>query len=183
MKATLYLWMMVCGAWACAAHGEVLVGDELIQPGVAFKVRVTNTLEMTPDKQQLTPENADFALVAEANWSRDINKTVPGSSPRGGFVPFLKIKVEVKNKITGKMTFVDLLPHLSMTRSMHYARNFNLPEGTGDKYEVSVSVSPPDVSELSLGSGWRGAHGSRLFGAKEFKYGEVDLSSLRNQSD
>ena len=182
MKAKFLLWV-VCSVWTLTAHADVLVGDEFIQPGVAFKVRVTSAIEMTPDKQQLASKKADLAVIAEAYWTRDINKTVPGNSPRGGFVPFLKIKVEIKNKITGKITFIDLQPHLSMTQSMHYARNFMLPEGTGDKYEVSVSVSPPDVSELSLGADWRGAHGSRLFGVKEFKYGEVDLSSLRQLPD
>ncbi|MEM7283010.1 MAG: iron transporter [Pseudomonadota bacterium] len=182
MKTRVLSTLLACLSIS-VAHSDVLVGEELIQPGISFKLRVTDRMEMTPDEHQLAVEKADFALVAEANWSQDHEQSVPGNSPRGGFVPFLRIKVEIKNKTSGKISFVDLLPHLSMSRSMHYARNIILPDGVGDKYEVAVSVSPPDQSDLSMGEGWRGAHGARLFGVKQFKYGEVDLSRLRSESD
>ena len=91
-------------------------------------------------------------IEARVNWSAE--GEAPEGTPRGGFVPYLKINAEVVNERTKEITFVTLTPHINLIDNLHYARNMGLPSEKTDKYTVTFFILPSEVTELLLHKDW-----------------------------
>lgn len=157
---------------------DLTIGTELIQPGIQAVFLAKQSVPMSPDKHHLGVDHSDLSVVVRLNWSKNLEVSVPGDAPRGGFVPYAKVRVQITNVNSGKAVFAVLVPHVDMPNSFHYAINLGVPGGMNEKYDVSFFVDPPDKHEVSYHKDWRNARGDRLFGSQEYKYGNVSFANV-----
>ena len=154
---------------------ELVIGEELIEPGiqVIFEGAVKDTI--VPADYHLAENKTHVHIEARVNWAED---SIPEGTPLGGFVGYLIITAQVINPKTGAIATVDLLPHINLIDSLHYARNMALPGEITDKYDVIFNVMPPATYTLSYHKDWVEQYGNKLFEKKSFMYKGVDFETI-----
>ena len=173
-------WAVLCILTIFAAQSnateELVIGEELIEPGIQiiFEGAVKDTI--TPADYHLEESKTHVHIEARVNWAD--NDAIPAGTPAGGFVAYLIIVAQVVNAKTGAIATVDLLPHINLVDNLHYARNMTLPGAITDKYDVIFNVMPPAEYTLSYHKDWTSEYGNKLFEKKSFMYKGVDFEAI-----
>jgi hypothetical protein len=157
---------------------EMVIGEEVVGPGIAITFEGAIKDDVTPREQNLPEADTDVHLEALVHWAEDERVAVPEGATRGGFVGYLHLYAEVTNERTGEMTSVSFTPHITLGDNMHYARNMALPGERTDPYTVTFFVEPPQDLELSFHKSWRDAYGNQLFEATSFTYAGLDFEEV-----
>jgi len=157
---------------------ELIIGEELIEPGIRVIFEGAVKDDVTPRPQNLEESKTDVHIEARVNWASDPSINVPESTPRGGFVAYMNLSADVTNERTGETLQADLIPHINLVDNLHYARNIPLPGEIDDSFTVVFHVLPPEPLDLALHKDWRDNHGSRLFNEQSFRYTNVDFEEI-----
>jgi len=157
---------------------ELIIGEELIEPGIRVIFEGAVKDDVTPRPQNLEESKTDVHIETRVNWASDPSTNVPEGTPRGGFVGYMNLSAEVTNERTGETLQTDLIPHINLVDNLHYARNIPLPGEIDDPFTVVFHVLPPEPLDLALHKDWRDSHGSRLFNEKSFRYTGVDFEDI-----
>ncbi|NBB73446.1 MAG: hypothetical protein GVY35_07180 [Bacteroidetes bacterium] len=157
---------------------EMVLGEEVVGPGIAITFEGAIKDDVTPREQNLPEADTDVHLEALVHWAEDESIAVPEGATRGGFVGYLHLYAEVTNERTGEMTSVSFTPHITLGDNMHYARNMALPGARTDPYTVTFFVEPPQNLELSFHKSWRDQYGDQLFEAASFTYEGLDFEAI-----
>lgn len=158
---------------------ELGIGVEDIEPGIVVVFEGAVKDEIKPGHLHLEEADTDVHLEARVNWG---DKGVPKGAPAGGFVPYLKVTAKVVNEKTGKVAYVDLLPHVNLSDNLHYARNMALPGDKGDLYDVTFTILPPSQNDVSLHHDWVHTYGDVLFKEQSFSYKGIDFGKIVDAS-
>jgi uncharacterized protein involved in high-affinity Fe2+ transport len=158
---------------------ELVIGEERVEPGVVFVFEGAIKDKIMPMSMHLNENQTNVHIEARVNW--DIND-IPSGSPKGGFVPYLRITAKVTNEKSGLSTFIDLLPHINLIDNFHYARNISLPGAINDLYSVDFNITPPTQIDLALHNDWVKTYGEELFSNKTFKYTNVNFEEIAKSS-
>ena len=148
------LMMLVAGP---AQAQEMIIGEEVIEPGIQLVFEGAPKDDVTPHDQNLAEDKTDVHLEVLTTWATDESVEIPEGATRGGFVGYL---------------------HFFATIAMHYARNVSLPGASTDPYTVTFDVRPPEETELAFHKSWRDAHGTPLFEAQSFTYETLDFEEI-----
>ncbi|WP_051141463.1 iron transporter [Salisaeta longa] len=156
-----------------SAHAQELVlGEEVIDPGIRFTFIGAPEGDVTPKSQNLAAIASDLHLEVLATWTEE----AAVKSPAGGFIPYVRMYAQVTNERTDQTNFVTLIPHLNLSDGFHYARNIALPGRADDAYTVTFSLEPPEPSEVAYHADWREQFGSDgVFAPQTFTYENVNL--------
>ena len=154
---------------------ELVLGKERIEPGIIFIFEGAIKDVVYPESINLSESLTNVHIEARVNWDFD---NVPNGTPKGGFVPYLRINAIVKNRRTGVKTFIDLIPHINMVDNFHYARNLSLPGDIQDIYDVEFRINPPGEYELSFHKDWVDDFSKTLFNKKSFTYKKVSFFEI-----
>jgi hypothetical protein len=158
---------------------ELVIGEERVEPGVVFVFEGAIKDKIMPMSMHLNENQTNVHIEARVNW--DIND-IPSGTPKGGFVPYLRITAKVTNEKSGLSTFIDLLPHINLIDNFHYARNISLPGAVNDLYSVDFNITPPTQIDLALHNDWVETFGKELFKETRFKYSGVDFEEIANST-
>ena len=169
---------LAAGAAGGEAPEEMVIGEEVLPPGIKFVFEGAVKDDVHPPNLHLPEGATDVHIEARVFWDTDADAKLPAGAIPGGFVPYLTITATVTNESTGISTFVDLLPHINLVDNFHYARNIRLPGKRQELYTVVFEVSGPYANELALHRDWRDAYGERLTGAESFAYRGQDFSAI-----
>lgn len=172
LTAAAVMWLAAAPAQAL----ELVIGEETVKPGIVFIFEGAIKDTISPAEQHLDAAQTDVHIEARVNW--DEEGKVPEGTPRGGFVPYLRINAVVTSQTTGESVHATLLPHANLIDNFHYARNIALPSKINDKYEVVFHVHPPGEFDLAFHKDWVEAHGAPLFKPKTFRYRDVDFEEI-----
>ena len=153
---------------------ELIIGEERIAPGIVIIFEGAVKDKVTPGTLHLPEKQTDVHIEARVNWD---TRNIPEGTPPGGFVPYLDITAQVENEKTGAVVFVDLLPHINLIDSFHYARNMALPGKITDPYKVSFTVLPPAGRTLALHRDWSAKYGA-FASEHRFTYEKVDFEEI-----
>jgi hypothetical protein len=178
LSVTAALFLFAALAAPTASAQEVVLGEEVVGPGIALTFEAAPKDDVTPYDQNLAEEKTDVHLEVLTRWSEDPSVEVPEGAQRGGFVGYLRFFATITNEETGKATTVSFVPHVTLGDAMHYARNVSLPGDPSAPYTVTVDVRPPAETDLAFHESWREAHGSPLFEAQSFTYEGLDLEAV-----
>jgi len=178
--AVLFVFLLFAGlpAPSTAQAPEMVIGEEVVGPGIALTFEGAIKDDVTPREQNLPEADTDVHLEALVHWAEDESVAVPEGATRGGFVGYLHLYAEVTNERTGEMTSVSFTPHITLGDNMHYARNMALPGEHTDSYTVTFFVEPPQELELSFHKSWRDAYGNQLFEPASFTYEGLDFEEV-----
>lgn len=157
---------------------EMVIGEEVVGPGIAITFEGAIKDDVTPREKNLPESETDVHIEALVNWTEDESVPVPEGATRGGFVGYLHLYAEVTNERTGQVNSVSLVPHITMGDNMHYARNMALPGARTDSYMVTFFVEPPQELELSFHKSWRDEYGNQLFEPVSFTYEGLDFEEI-----
>ena len=161
------------------AHAqEMIIGEEMIGPGISLTFEAAPKDDVTPYDQNLAEDKTDIHLEVLTTWATDESVEVPEGVTRGGFVAYLHFFATITNESTGATETVTLIPHVTLGDAMHYARNVSLPGATTDAYTVTFDVRPPEATELAFHKSWRDAHGTPLFEAQSFTFESLDFETM-----
>ena len=119
---------------------ELIIGEERIAPGIVFVFEGAVKDIVFPESNNLNESQTNIHIEARVNWDL---KDIPPGTPKGGFIPYLRINAIVTNQKTGLKTFIDLLPHINLIDNFHYARNIALPGSIKDNYNVQFNILSP----------------------------------------
>lgn len=155
---------------------ELVLGSEVIEPGINMTFIAATSGSITPAAQFLSQEAADLHLEVLAGWTEEITSIM--GVPAGGFVGYINLFALVTNDRTGDADKVILLPHINLSDGMHYAWNTALPGPANDTYTVQFGVYPPGEFTLALHEDYRNEFGSQLFEARNVTFESVDLSEI-----
>tara|TARA_R110002126_G_scaffold120282_2_gene261462 strand:+ start:1951 stop:2529 length:579 start_codon:yes stop_codon:yes gene_type:complete len=179
----LFLFLLFLSISTTASAQELIIGSELVKPGIRVIFEGAIKDDVTPKNLHLAESKTDVHLEARVNWASDESIAVPKGTPRGGFVAYLKITAEVINERTGEtLKNIQIVPHINLIDNFHYARNIKLPGKRDDLYTVKFFVNPPPGSDLALHKDWRDKHSNQLFGKTVFEYKNVDFEEIANAS-
>ena len=156
---------------------ELVIGEELIAPGIIFIFEGAIKDHIMPKTMHLPENETNVHIEARVNWN---NKNVPKGTPMGGFVPYLHISAKVINQTTGISTFIDLVPHINLVDNFHYARNISLPGNVADLYTVKFNITGPSPTELAMHKDWLDEYGEKFFKSHSFEYIDVDFKDVAN---
>ena len=165
---TLFLFMYTLSSFS----QELIIGEERIEPGIIIIFEGAIKDEVFPKSNNIEQNNTDIHIEARVNWDKT---NVPKGTPRGGFIPYLKVNAKIINTNTGLSTFIDLLPHINLIDNFHYARNISLPGKVSEKYDVIFNVIPPSEYDLNLHKDWEENYGYTFFEKVKYKYFEIDF--------
>ena len=154
---------------------ELVIGEELVEPGIQIIFEGAVKDAITPPDYHLEESKTHVHIEARVNWAED---DIPEGTPPGGFVGYLIITAQVINPKTGAIANVDLLPHINLVDNLHYARNMALPGEITDKYDVVFNVMPPAEYTLSYHRDWVDGYGDKLFEKRSFMYKGVDFEAI-----
>lgn len=157
---------------------EMIIGEEVIEPGIQFVFEGAPKDDVTPHDQNLAEDKTDVHLEVLTTWATDESIDIPEGTTRGGFVAYLHFFATITNEATGATETVTLIPHVTLGDAMHYARNVSLPGEPTDSYTVTFDVRPPEETELAFHKSWRDAHGTPLFEAQSFTYETLDFEEI-----
>ncbi len=166
------LWL----ATASAQSLELVIGEEVVVPGIVFIFEGAIKDTVSPAAHHLDVAQTDVHIEARVNW--DETGKVPEGTPAGGFVPYLKVNAVVTSQATGESVHATLLPHVNLIDNFHYARNIALPSAISDKYEVVFHVHPPGEFDLAFHKDWVSAYGMPLMKPATFRYRNVDFEAI-----
>ena len=76
---------------------ELVIGEERVEPGVVFVFEGAIKDKIMPMSMHLNENQTNVHIEARVNW--DIND-IPSGTPKGGFVPYLRITAKVTNEKT-----------------------------------------------------------------------------------
>ena len=158
---------------------ELIIGEVRLDPGIKFIFEGAIKDKVFPLSRNLSESETNVHIEARVNW--DIIN-VPKGTPKGGFIPYLKIISIIKNQSSGIKTFIDLFPHINLIDNFHYARNISLPGSVEDKYSVKFNVTKPSGTDLALHMDWMKSYGKQLLENKTFSYDNVDFSAVAKAS-
>ena len=150
---------------------EMIIGKEKIMPGIILIFEAAPKDIILPEGSYLSEKETNIHIEMLANWSSD----APKGSPEGGFVPYLKTSVTIKNS-SGIKLKVDLTPHLNLTDNLHYAQNIKLPGSINDTYEVIFEISPPE-NNLGIHFDWNQAIG-KYTNTNKFVYRDLNFKNI-----
>tara|TARA_A100001011_G_scaffold122101_1_gene128848 strand:+ start:247 stop:795 length:549 start_codon:yes stop_codon:yes gene_type:complete len=154
---------------------ELVIGDERVEPGIKIIFEGAIKDIVYPKSINLNEGLTNVHIEARVNWDFI---DVPEGTPKGGFVPYMKITATVTNRKTGLKTFIDLIPHINLVDNFHYARNIALPGKIDDFYDVEFNVNPPGQYELSLHKDWVDTFSKVLFDKKNFSYEKISFFEI-----
>ena len=157
----------------------LIIGYEILEPGINFIFEGAIKDKVFPLSRNLSEGETNVHIEARVNW--DIIN-VPKGTPKGGFVPYLKIVSIIKNQSSGIKTFIDLFPHINLIDNFHYARNISLPGSINDLYTVQFLVNPPSESEFFFHNDWIENYGENIFNKVNYIYTDVDFEEIANSS-
>tara|TARA_B100001123_G_C15254249_1_gene1004022 strand:+ start:751 stop:1293 length:543 start_codon:yes stop_codon:yes gene_type:complete len=157
------------------AAPELEIAHEQIEPGIAVVFEGAIKDDVAPHALHLKESDTDVHIEARVNWA-DTN--APKGAPAGGFVPYLHITAKVVNEKTGKLAYVDLLPHVNLVDNFHYARNMALPGARDEKYTITFNIEPPREGELSYHHDWQHQQKTPLFEPVSYTYKHVDFQEI-----
>jgi len=157
---------------------ELIIGEELIEPGIRVIFEGAVKDDVTPRPQNLEESRTDVHIEARVNWASNTSIEAPEGTPRGGFVAYMNLSAEVINERTGESLQVDLIPHINLVDNLHYARNIPLPGEIDDPFTVVFHVLPPEPLDLALHKDWRDTYGNQLFEKQTFRYTGVDFEEI-----
>ena len=157
---------------------EMIIGEEKIDPGIKLIFEGAIKDNIYPEEFYLSEQNSDIHIEALATWTND----GPVGSVKGGFVPYLEIKVKIINQKTRKSVLYDLVPHINLTDNFHYANNIKLPGKKDDFYEVIFSLKPPSIGSLGYHYDWRENVNNSLISKKKFVYKDQNFSKWASLS-
>ena len=158
---------------------ELIIGEERLDPGIKFIFEGAIKDKVFPLSRNLIESETNVHIEARVNW--DISN-VPKGTPKGGFIPYLKIISIIKNQSSGIKTFIDLFPHINLIDNFHYARNISLPGSINDLYTVQFLVNPPSESEFFFHNDWIENYGENIFNKVNYIYTDVDFEEIANSS-
>lgn len=173
--ASLLLLMVLC---IPAQAQEMIIGEEVIEPGIQLVFEGAPKDDVTPHDQNLAEDKTDVHLEVLTTWATDESIDIPEGATRGGFVAYLHFFATITNEATGDTETVSLIPHVTLGDAMHYARNVSLPGEPTDPYTVRFDVHPPEETELAFHKSWRDAHGTPLFEAQSFTFEGLDFEEI-----
>ena len=154
---------------------ELIIGEERIAPGIVFVFEGAVKDIVFPESNNLNESQTNIHIEARVNWDL---KDIPPGTPKGGFIPYLRINAIVTNQKTGLKTFIDLLPHINLVDNFHYARNMSLPGGIDDLYSVTFNIVPPTHIDLALHKDWLNSYGEALLKGQSFSYKSVYFGDI-----
>ena len=154
---------------------ELIIGEERLDPGIKFIFEGAIKDKVFPLSRNLSESETNVHIEARVNW--DISN-VPKGTPKGGFIPYLKIISIIKNQSTGIKTFIDLFPHLNLIDNFHYARNISLPGNINDLYTVQFLINPPSKSELFFHNDWIENYDENIFNEVNYVYKNVNFEEI-----
>ena len=158
---------------------ELVIGKERVEPGIIFIFEGAIKDIVYPQSINLNQNSTNVHIEARVNWDF---VDVPKGTPKGGFVPYMRIMVTVTNRKTGLKTFIDLIPHINLVDNFHYARNIALPGKIDDFYDVDFGVNPPGQYELSFHKDWADNFSKVLFDKKRFSYEKISFFEIAKAS-
>ncbi|MBN09436.1 MAG: hypothetical protein CMC79_03570 [Flavobacteriaceae bacterium] len=158
---------------------ELIIGEERIAPGIVFVFEGAVKDIVFPESNNLNESQTNIHIEARVNWDL---KDIPPGTPKGGFIPYLRINAIVTNQKTGLKTFIDLLPHINLIDNFHYARNISLPGDIADLYNVEFNIMPPNEYELSFHKDWTDSFSKSLFDVERFVYRNINFEKIANSS-
>ena len=161
------------------AAPELEIAHERIEPGIAVVFEGAIKDDVMPHMMHLKEQDTDVHIEARVNWDEE---NIPDGTPAGGFVPYLHITAKVENEQTGKLAYVDLLPHINLVDNFHYARNMALPGEKDEKYTVTFTIEPPREGEISYHHDWVHKQKTPLFEPTSFTYKAVDFQEIAEAS-
>ncbi|MDA9661153.1 iron transporter [Gammaproteobacteria bacterium] len=153
---------------------EMVIGQESVKPGINFVFEGAIKDDVTPSRNFGSEKNSDIHLEVLANWNED----APRGSPIDGFVAYLRIKAEIQNQYNSQVMVLDLLPHINLSDSLHYALNTKLPGKKDDLYSIKFTILPPETSKLGLHYDWREEVGPVILETFTFEYKNLDFSEI-----
>ncbi|TQV88239.1 iron transporter [Aliikangiella coralliicola] len=180
IKSLLILGAINIGITNSVQALEMIIGESYVKPGIDFIFEGAIKDHVMPLSQNLAEGKTDVHIEARVNWSA--KGEVPKGTPRGGFIPYLKINAEVINQRTKETTFVTLTPHINLIDNFHYARNMSLPGKQDDKYTVTFYVDPPEISDVSLHKDWVDGHQAYFMKKQKFTYQDLDFEKIAKAS-
>lgn len=154
---------------------ELVIGKERVEPGIIFIFEGAIKDIVYPQSINLNQNSTNVHIEARVNWDF---VDVPKGTPKGGFVPYIKITATVTNRKTGLKTFIDLIPHINLVDNFHYARNIALPGKIDDFYDLEFSINPPGQYELSFHKDWVDNFSKVLFDKKSFSYEKISFFEI-----
>lgn len=163
---------------AAFAAEKLKIGEETIEPGIKTQFVAETRDAIVPAEDNPAPPDTDIHLEALVNWS---DSSPPVHELRGQFVPYLSVSALIVDEQTGKEEDIDLLPHLSASDGLHYARNVKLPGADQDRYTVTFTIAPPEEGEADMNyhSDWVKKYGAQVFAQPaDFTYKNLDFTRV-----
>ena len=158
---------------------ELIIGEERIEPGIIVIFEGAIKDMIMPSSTNLNENLTDIHIEARVNWDVDY---IPKGTPKGGFVPYLRINALITNQKTGLKTFIDLIPHINLSDNFHYARNISLPGKIEDLYSVKYTISPPSKYDVSLHMDWKNKIGNSFFETAIYNYKDIKFEEIAKAS-
>ena len=154
---------------------EFIIGEENIDPGIILIFEGAIKDKIYPLSMNLKENQTNIHIEARVNWGTE---NIPNGTPKGGFVPYLKINAEVTNQKSGMKSFIDLYPHINLSDNFHYARNIALPGEKNDLYMVTFTIHSPSKYELFFHDDWDKKYGNNLIVDESFSYENINFSKI-----
>ena len=176
-RCTLFFFSILFSNIANAV--ELIIGEELVEPGIVFVFEGAVKDHVMPVSLHLTESETNVHIEARVNWDE---KDKPQGAPTGGFVPYLHITATVTNQKTKLSTFVDLVTHINLVDNFHYARNIQLPGRIEDLYDVKFSVTQPSSTDVAIHRDWLEENGKSILENQVFEYKNVNFEEIAKAS-
>ena len=153
---------------------EMIIGEEKIEPGINIIFEGAIKDDVAPSDFFLSESGTDVHLEALINWSND----APNGSPKGGFIPYLNVEAQVKNKRTKMKKKFSLTPHINISDNFHYAINIKLPGRIDDKYDITFNIFPPREGKLGYHFDWRESYNYPLIQPFSYVYEDLNFKEI-----
>ena len=175
---TAFCSLLILASASISAHvyaEEMVIGEELIAPGINLIFEGAVKDHIAPDMQHLPIDETDVHLEARVNWAE---KDIPEGAPPGGFVAYARVDAHIRNEKTGRSFHASLTPHVNLIDNQHYARNVALPGEANDLYTVVFYVRPPATFQLSPHKDWIDEYGELLFEPVSYEYNKLNFEDI-----
>ena len=172
--AAILAGVLLCSSLPAAAQ-ELVIGEEVVHPGIVFIFEGAVRDHVSPQSQNLAEDLTHVHIEARVNWAES---GIPPGTPPGGFVPYLNVNAMIRNEATNQIKFVTLTPHINLIDNFHYARNMQLPGMASDLYTVHFFINPPGRFDLAKHRDWTENYGRNVMQSRVFGYTGVDFLAI-----